>query len=104
MKKSCEDLKFERLNEILGIKEVYLIGSVAKSQADSCSDLDIIVISDNFEGISYFKRKQLVQKYLESERQIDAICLTTDEFLGATTKPISSFKLENKNYIKIWGE
>jgi predicted nucleotidyltransferase len=62
------------------IDRMILFGSVPKGTATSESDIDVILVSDEFEGKSSLKRP--VQFYLEWPFRIpvDFICFTKHEF------------------------
>lgn len=65
--------------QYFSISKVYLRGSILSSNFSSDSDIDIIVVSDHFKGISISKRKMVFSKYLYPYK-IDALCLTETEF------------------------
>jgi predicted nucleotidyltransferase len=54
------------------INELFLFGNVSVQ-----SDLDILIVSDDFTNISISKRKMLIKK---SSHKLDPICLTPIEF------------------------
>ena len=79
-KKSIEVAK--KIKETLekkGIKveKIILFGSRVRDDYLRDSDYDFIVISRDFEGISIFKRIEMV---LDIKENIDVICLTPEEF------------------------
>lgn len=61
------------------ISKVYLRGSILTNRFNKKSDIDIIVVSNHFYGISIPMRKSLFKQYQISNR-VDALCLTEDEF------------------------
>ncbi|MGM7722538.1 nucleotidyltransferase domain-containing protein [Metabacillus sp. Hm71] len=96
-------INLEKLNSVFTLKEVYITGSFCKGETTECSDLDMIIISDDFQGISHFKRREIVEKYIELSLPIDAICLTSFELQVATKKSPNFFENEKLEGIKIWG-
>jgi len=44
---------------------------------NSINDIDLVIVSNSFEGISIYKRKLLIKK---NNNKIDPICLTEIEF------------------------
>ena len=51
---------------------VYFFGN-----SNSVNDIDLIIVSDSFIGISLSKRKRLIKK---NNKKLDPICLTKKEF------------------------
>lgn len=51
----------------IDVSEAYLFGSVAKGLADMDSDIDVGVVSRDFQGIPYYD----IQKISKHRRQID---------------------------------
>lgn len=54
------------------VESIYHIGNI-----DSKQDIDLVIISQSFCGISIFKRKDLICRI---NSKIDPICLTLNEF------------------------
>ena len=51
----------------INVSEAYLFGSVAKGLADADSDIDVAVVSSDFQGIPYYD----IQKISKYRRKID---------------------------------
>ena len=51
----------------IDVSEAYLFGSVAKGLADTDSDIDVAVVSSDFQGIPYYD----IQKISKHRRKID---------------------------------
>ena len=51
----------------INVSEAYLFGSVAKGLADADSDIDVAVVSRDFQGIPYYD----IQKISKYRRKID---------------------------------
>jgi len=65
-KKDLSNLINELLNSIkseINIKGVYLFGSYAKGNANEYSDIDLALVSDDFEGSRFYDKKR-INKYL----------------------------------------
>lgn len=62
------------------INKVILFGSRATGEAKEDSDFDLIIVSDDFEGVNVFKRAARMYDYWVIPRSVDFICLTTKEF------------------------
>lgn len=62
----------------------FLRGSHARNNYEADSDIDILIVSEDFEKVSYRKRKELVKKAIEDislKSDVDAICLSLREYL-----------------------
>ncbi|NFQ67417.1 nucleotidyltransferase domain-containing protein [Clostridium sporogenes] len=69
-------------NDYLNIDKAFIRGSYANGNYNYKSDLDLLIISDDFIGIDMMKRKQLVKNIFEPIlcMKIDSICLTKYEY------------------------
>ena len=63
---------FKSLNMDFRINEIFVFGNHSIQ-----SDIDVLIVSDDFANISRTKRKMLIKK---SSSKLDPICLTTKEF------------------------
>lgn len=76
--------KIKRLlieNKYFICEKCYIRGSFARGDWDDLSDVDLLVISDDFCNITYQKRREIVCKSLsETELEVDPICLSNNEF------------------------
>ena len=59
----------------IDVLKVYLFGSTVLGNGD---DIDILVISNDFEGMSRLKRKEKI--LVNFDCSVDAICITVKEF------------------------
>ncbi len=64
-----------RLNAV-----VYLFGSYARGDHLLDSDVDIVVVSNRFKGMSYADRVAMVRLMLPQDMSFDIIALTPEEF------------------------
>ncbi len=73
----------EAVSKEIEFEKVYLFGSHARGDYRENSDLDIAVVSKNFENM---KKKERYEKIIESIREVtgetpvDLICYTPEEF------------------------
>lgn len=76
-----------RVSKKYRLKKAVVFGSSVRGEFGEDSDIDLIVISDEFEGISPLKRP--VQLYLEWDLDypVDFICYTTKEFEELRKRP-----------------
>ncbi len=77
-----------RAREVLGDVEVYLFGSYAKCEWLEDSDVDLIVVSDGFEGLDIGKRYALIRKLLPRDRSFEILTYTRREFEEALRRSI----------------
>ncbi len=73
----------EELSKRFYIVEVYLFGSYAKGTWIKTSDVDLVIVSPDFEGIPYLKRLDIIYRIewqLQITPFIEVIPLTPDEF------------------------
>jgi predicted nucleotidyltransferase len=79
----------QRLSEEINASHVLLFGSRAKSTHDSESDYDIIVVSEQFNGVNPLHRgRGLRAMFYEvgGFAPMDLFCLTPDEFERAKSQ------------------
>ncbi|MHA1144769.1 MAG: nucleotidyltransferase domain-containing protein [Candidatus Helarchaeota archaeon] len=60
--------------------KIILFGSRVKGEAMEGSDIDVIIISDEFKGIPFVLRMSMVLKLINFPKHVDIICYTPDEF------------------------
>ncbi len=64
----------------INIKNVYLFGSFAKGTNREYSDIDLAIISDDFDGIPYYDRKRLIKYILKTSDNIETHPFKTADF------------------------
>ncbi len=62
------------------VKSVYLFGSYAKGEAREYSDIDLAVVSDNFEGSRFFDKKKLNKYILKTSIDLEIHPFRTVDF------------------------
>lgn len=70
----------EKLRRHLAIQKLILFGSTARGEAGKDSDVDLILISPRFKGLSQLKRAYLASKYWDLNYPKDFLCYTKPEF------------------------
>jgi predicted nucleotidyltransferase len=71
-------LQLEKINP----QQIILFGSYASGNARPDSDIDLVVISDDFEGKDYWQRIDIIASAIYRVfKPIEAIAMTTEEWL-----------------------
>ena len=68
------------VNRNYKIKKIYLFGSQATGKAKKDSDIDLIIVSDDFNNMNFFERGTAMYNYWDLDMPVDFICYTTKEF------------------------
>ena len=71
LKKVSKDFKIEKF---------LLFGSRARKDFSEDSDIDLIIVSKDFEEIGFFDRVKKMHSYWEIDLPVDFICYTLKEF------------------------
>ena len=69
-----------RISPVIAIDNVIFFGSRSRGEAKKNSDIDLLVISKDFEGVKFFKRSPALYMVWDYPYDIDIICLTPKEF------------------------
>ena len=69
-----------QLNKKYKIKKIYLFGSSVSGTFSENSDLDVILISNDFSKIPFIKRMGTILQMIEFPIHIDFFCYTEKEF------------------------
>jgi len=67
---------------------IIIFGSRARGDARETSDIDVIVVSDYFRGITFLRRMPMLLRLVKFEKHIDFLCYTEDEFEEIKEKSI----------------
>lgn len=72
-------------NDYIQCQKVYLRGSYARGEFRVESDIDLLIVSNDFKNISIKKRKEIMEKiFLDKiDITIDCVCLTEEEYKNA---------------------
>lgn len=69
----------KNLNNHVKIDRVILFGSYARNEALSSSDVDFLIVSDDFSGMSFFERLEFLQKFWNYNVGADILGYTPGE-------------------------
>lgn len=69
-----------RLKNSFSIEKVILFGSQATNTQNKNSDVDLIIVSKDFEGMPFLKRGAKMYDYWNFEIPVDFICYSPSEF------------------------
>ncbi|PIN91206.1 nucleotidyltransferase [Candidatus Pacearchaeota archaeon CG10_big_fil_rev_8_21_14_0_10_32_14] len=84
--------KFKKLiSKEVNVQKFVLFGSRARGDSKHNSDVDILIISPDFEGKKSFRRSPLLYNLWDENIEVDFICLTPDE-LNEKQKQISMIR------------
>lgn len=70
----------DRMSERYPIDELILFGSMAGGELREESDIDLIIVSEGFEGMNFLKRAARAYDYWDLEYPVDFLCYTPGEF------------------------
>lgn len=70
-------MNFSKLTDLYNIDFIIEFGETCKTQRN---DIDLLIVSNDFEDMFIHKRKKLAERYIISETKIDPICITLKEF------------------------
>jgi len=70
----------EKLKKKINIERVIVFGSRARGDYLEDSDVDLIIISKDFEGVSFYERMDKLILLWESPLDLEALCYTPEEF------------------------
>ncbi|MFQ6129158.1 MAG: nucleotidyltransferase domain-containing protein [Thermoplasmata archaeon] len=60
--------------------KVFLFGSRVTGEAREESDLDVIIVSERFEGVRFLKRMEMLLNIARFPKHVDYLCYTPEEF------------------------
>jgi uncharacterized protein len=69
-----------KLGEDFSVENIILFGSRARGNVRRDSDFDLIIVSDDFEGMDFFERASKMYDYWDSLHPVDFLCYTKKEF------------------------
>ena len=70
----------EAVSSEFPLKFVYLFGSYASGTQREYSDIDLAIVSDNFEGSRFFDRKKINKYLLQTSTDLEIHPFKTEEF------------------------
>ena len=81
-KKAIREIKFfaRKLKKDFLINKVLFFGSRIGEDYFKHSDIDLIIVSEDFEGIDFTKRMSMMYNYWNFEYDVDFLCYAPKEF------------------------
>ena len=70
----------KNLKKDFKINRVIFFGSRTGQDYLEYSDIDLVIVSEDFEGIDFTKRMSLMYNYWKSNYDVDFLCYTLKEF------------------------
>ncbi|MFH1050594.1 MAG: nucleotidyltransferase domain-containing protein [bacterium] len=71
----------DKVNESkIFINDMYLFGSSAKGTNDKYSDIDIAIISQDFEGIRFYDKQKLFDAVISTDVTIEPLTFKPEDF------------------------
>jgi len=70
----------KNLRKDFSVKEIILFGSRARGNEKKDSDIDIIIVSNNFRNMTFFERGAAMYNYWNLKMPVDFLCYTEEEF------------------------
>jgi predicted nucleotidyltransferase len=77
----------ERIVARLRPEALVLFGSRVNGSPDEWSDIDLLIVSNEFEGMRVLPRMALFRRIAQPHIRVDAICYTPDELRYIQTQP-----------------
>ena len=76
----------KKLSKDFLIKEIILFGSRARGDEREDSDIDIIIVSNDFKNMTFFERGAVMYDYWDLKMPDDFLCYTEQEFCSLKKK------------------
>ena len=86
MDKLAEFLKV--VDAKIGVEKVLLFGSTAKHKRKNESDIDLIVVSKSFKGLSSLERGNILLEDWPFVEELDLLMYTPEEFEKVSKRPL----------------
>jgi predicted nucleotidyltransferase len=64
----------------ISVEQVYLFGSYAKGNVKEYSDIDLAIVSNDFQGIRFYDRKKLFKYLIKINTDIEIHTFKTEDF------------------------
>lgn len=68
------------INGINGPVKVFVFGSRVTGRATEMSDIDVLIVSDFFQGVPFIRRMEMMLGIAKFEKHVDYLCYTPEEF------------------------
>ena len=69
-----------RLNKDINIEKIFLFGSRASDSFRKDSDIDLVIVSSDFEDMNFIERGARMYNYWNLDYPVDFLCYTPEEF------------------------
>ncbi len=69
-----------KLKKDFGVSRVVFFGSRANGNPKKYSDIDLIIVSDDFKNMNFFERVSKMYDYWDLDYPVDFLCYTNKEF------------------------
>lgn len=69
-----------RLQNTMVVSKTVLFGPLAEGKGTKDSDVDLIIVSEAFKNYDFIQRAAKMYDYWTSEKPVDFLCYTPDEF------------------------
>ena len=69
-----------RTSKTMNVQRIILFGSMATGEANEDSDIDLIIVSPRFRGLSFWKRAIGLHDYWTLDYPVDFLCFSPEEF------------------------
>ena len=89
-----------KVSKDFDISKIVFFGSRAVGKSSKDSDIDLIIVSDDFKGLDFFQRGAKMYNYWDSDYPVDFLCYTQEEY-KKLSKMITIVRDANKNGIVI---
>ena len=70
----------KRLEKDFSVNKIIFFGSRTGEEYLEHSDIDLVIVSEDFEGIDFTKRMSRMYDYWKSDYDVDFLCYTPKEF------------------------
>jgi len=77
----------EGVGRVVNLEKMILFGSRAKGAGEESSDVDLLLVSGDFEGVKSFKRSPRFYLMWDAPVDVDIICLTPGELRDKSGHP-----------------
>ena len=81
------DESLERVRSGLEPQKFWLFGSRVTGHPDRWSDIDVLVVSQRFDGMRVLDRLELFDRHARPHRHVDALCFTPEEYEYQLSQP-----------------
>jgi len=70
----------KRVKEVIRVEKVIVFGSRARGDYLEDSDVDLVIVSSDFEGVPFYERMDRLILLWESPLDLEVLCYTPEEF------------------------